>query len=423
VRRPCVYVHIYVYTYLCTYIYIYIYTLVYLYIHTVWRPKCEGHALWVDCLWRAFAACVRNCNCHGMWHDSFICSILQHTAAHCNTLQHTATHSSELNASEEHLQRVSPTAPVTVCDMAHSYAAYCNTLQRTATLLWVDCTWKVFAARFFNCSCHGMWNDSFICNTLQHTSTHFNTLQHNATHCNTLQHAAELTASEEHLQFVSSTALVTVCDMTHSSATHCNTLQHTATHCNSLQYTALSWLHLKSICSSCFELRLSLQLAATLCDCNTLQHTATYCNMLQHTALSPLHLSLCVTHLYAAYCNTLQHTVTHCNTLQHTATHCNTLQHTATHCNTLLWFYCTSRAFTACVFDWSYDGMWRDVFIQSVMLCMNTSCAVCWIWASRVLCVAYKYICDIVYSHATHSTWRIHTEHDWLQHSAAHCNM
>ena len=69
-----------------------------------------------------------------------------------------------------------------------------------------------------------------LCNTLQHTATHYNTLQHTATHCNTLEH----------------------------TATHCNTLQHTATHCNTLQHTAT--------------------------HCNTLQQTATRCNdTLQHT--------------------------------------------------------------------------------------------------------------------------------------------
>jgi len=65
-----------------------------------------------------------------------------------------------------------------------------------------------------------------MCNTLQHTATHYNTLQHTATHCSTLQH----------------------------HATHCNTLQHTATNCNTLQHS------------------------------NTQQHTATHCNTLQHTA-------------------------------------------------------------------------------------------------------------------------------------------
>jgi len=125
-----------------------------------------------------------------------------------------------------------------------------------------------------------------VCNTLQHTATHYNThcnapfhtLQHTAIHCNTLQLAeggynCQVTVSAEPI----------VC------ATHCSTLDHTATHCN-------------THCNAHF-----------FTHCNTLQHTATHCNTLQLAeggyncqvtmSAEPI---VCATH-----CSTLQHTATH----------------------------------------------------------------------------------------------------------------
>jgi len=277
-----------------------------------------------------------------------------------------------------------------MCSLCHT-ATHCN------TLLWVDCTWKAFAARLYNCTCHGMWNDSFICNTLQHTSTHFNTLQHNATHCNTLQHAAELTVSEDHSQFVSSTALVTVCDMTHSYATHCNTLQLTATHYNTLLWVDCIWRAFAARVFDCDCHCNSLQRSATATHCNTLQHTATRCNTLLWVD--------CTYHVMwhdSFICSILQDTARYCNTLQHAATHCNTrcniLQYTATHCSELTasqehpQLASLTEAVTVC--DMTYS------FSQS-----------CYVWIRHVLCAAYEYICDIVYSYATHSTLLVHMQH------------
>jgi len=128
----------------------------------------------------------------------------------------------------------------------------------------------------------------------------------------------------------------------------CNTLQHTATHYNKLKHNARLFTILKSDLFSVYRAR---HITAT--HCNTLQHTAARCNTLQHTKMHDYQrVSNSICWVYVGLCNTLQHTATHCNTmhdypqfskvicwvytglftsLQHTATRCNTLQHTATH--------------------------------------------------------------------------------------------
>ena len=148
----------------------------------------------------------------------------------------------------------------------------------------IERIWSLFPV-FCICTVNvslGVDAPNHMCNTLQHTATHWNTLQHTATRCNTLQH----------------------------TATHCNTLQHTATPCNI--YTVEYSLFFPSLCI--FTVNVSFGVDAT--HCNMLQHTATHCTTLHHIA---------------THCNTLHHTATHRNILQHTATHCNTLQHTATY--------------------------------------------------------------------------------------------
>jgi len=242
------------------------------------------------------------------------CNTLQHTATHCKTIQHTATHLQHTHCNTLHHIATHCKHTVTHCNTLQHTAPHCNTLHHTAS----HCTTLQHTATH----CNTLQHTATHCNTLQHAATNCKILQHTATHCTTLQLECIAGHAPSSLRLVMSGSSISANLRTLWSIWVCNTLQHTSTHCNTLQHTA-AHLGIQKPATHCN----TLQHTATRCNtlqhtadiathCNMMQHIATYCNTLQHTAV---HLGM---QQPATHCNTLQHTAKHCNTLQHTTTHC-----------------------------------------------------------------------------------------------------
>jgi len=132
------------------------------------------------------------------------------------------------------------------------------------------------------------------CNALQHTTTHCNKLQHTATHCNTLHITmlcyvnVSLIARHNLLQYGWQRASHDeLCDTLQHTATHYHTLQHTATHCNTLHLTTLCYVAIMMTTSKSWRIFshnkqiFNICIVSGVCTMGWLQCVAVCCSMLQ----------------------------------------------------------------------------------------------------------------------------------------------